>query len=380
MKRLTTILMAALLSFAAVVAGCGGGVGTGGTGSFAQGTISGFGSIIVNGVHYDDSAAAVSDDDGAGRSRDDLRLGMSVQIEAGDVVNGAATAQSIRYASEISGPVATVDAANARFTLLGQTVAVDALTVFDDRLAGGLAALAAGQRVEVYATWDATALRYRATRVEPSSANGNFRLRGVASELSATNRTVKIGSGRFTWTGNTPAGLADGAFVKVQVQSAPAGTALWTLLGAASGEVRPPEGRDVRVKGPVTAFTSTASFVVNGLTVNATGASVSGGTLALGVRVEVRGRMAAGVLQASEVRVEAGEAPGDDFQLEGGLSNLDTAAATFKLRNVTVAWSAQTQFSGGTAAQLANGRKVKVKGVLSADGTRVEARSIELEG
>src|SRR5205085_9845313 len=49
---------AALL--AAVVAGCGGGVDSGGTGaqptSFASGPITGFGSVIVNAVHYDDGA------------------------------------------------------------------------------------------------------------------------------------------------------------------------------------------------------------------------------------------------------------------------------------------------------------------------------------
>ena len=43
----------------ALLGGCGGGVGSEGTGSFASGTISGFGSIIVNGVHFDERAAQV---------------------------------------------------------------------------------------------------------------------------------------------------------------------------------------------------------------------------------------------------------------------------------------------------------------------------------
>ena len=58
---------------AALLAGCGGGgdagtapFGTGtaaATSSYAAGAISGFGSVIVNGVRFDNSKAKVSDDD-----------------------------------------------------------------------------------------------------------------------------------------------------------------------------------------------------------------------------------------------------------------------------------------------------------------------------
>jgi hypothetical protein len=66
---------------AALLAACGGGgVGTGGTGSFASGPITGFGSIIVNDVHYDESQARVEADDGSTRNPDDLRLGMVVEV------------------------------------------------------------------------------------------------------------------------------------------------------------------------------------------------------------------------------------------------------------------------------------------------------------
>ena len=74
-------LQGLLFLAAGVLAGCGGGgeggVGTGGTGTYALGTITGFGSIIVNGVRFDDSAASVLDDDDATRSRDELKLGMT---------------------------------------------------------------------------------------------------------------------------------------------------------------------------------------------------------------------------------------------------------------------------------------------------------------
>ena len=69
------------------LAGCGGGGGdiagvdSGGTGSFAVGTIGGFGSIVVNDIRYDDSGATVQDAYGRSRAKGDLRLGMVVAIE-----------------------------------------------------------------------------------------------------------------------------------------------------------------------------------------------------------------------------------------------------------------------------------------------------------
>ena len=54
------------LWLALLLTGCGGGVESGGTGatpaSFASGPITGFGSVIVNGVRFDDSKAVVTDD------------------------------------------------------------------------------------------------------------------------------------------------------------------------------------------------------------------------------------------------------------------------------------------------------------------------------
>ncbi|RPH67003.1 MAG: hypothetical protein EHM83_02620, partial [Burkholderiales bacterium] len=77
-------------SVALMAASCGGGdlagVGSGGTGnrlaSVSYGSIAGFGSIIVNGVRYDDRAATVSSDDGTTRGA--LGLGMVVEVR-GDI-------------------------------------------------------------------------------------------------------------------------------------------------------------------------------------------------------------------------------------------------------------------------------------------------------
>ena len=60
LHRWRALAAASVLGSALVLAGCGGsdGVGSGGTGTFASGTITGFGSIIVNGslVGYNEYA------------------------------------------------------------------------------------------------------------------------------------------------------------------------------------------------------------------------------------------------------------------------------------------------------------------------------------
>jgi hypothetical protein len=63
MKRYITAALAAF-SLAVWLGGCGGGVGSGGTGSpmgYAEGSVTGFGSVIVDGTAFDDSRATVQD-------------------------------------------------------------------------------------------------------------------------------------------------------------------------------------------------------------------------------------------------------------------------------------------------------------------------------
>ena len=103
------LLATGAASAALALFGCGGGggdslagVGSGGTGSFASGPIRGFGSIIVGGVRYDDSAARIATDAGATASSADLRLGMMVEVNGGDIATDALTGQRRAAASTIS--------------------------------------------------------------------------------------------------------------------------------------------------------------------------------------------------------------------------------------------------------------------------------------
>ena len=67
------------------------------------------------------------------------------------------------------------------------------------------------------------------------------------------------------------------------------------------------------------------------------------------------------------------------LELRGEMSGLNTTAKTFALRGVTVWYGGTVQYQAGTEATLANGKRVEVKGVLSSDRTRLEARRIEFK-
>lgn len=379
------------LFLALALGGCGGGVDSGGTGaplqSFASGPITGFGSVIVNGVRFDDTLASVTDDDGVARSRGDLRLGMTAGIRGSTITTDASgsqvsTASTIAFGSELLGKVDGIDSAGSRLTLLGQSVDVLATTVFDDTsLPGGLASLAIGDVVEVYALLDAATGRYKATRIERKGAVSTYRLRGIVSRLDTQNRSFSIGGARISYAGSMgapPASLADGSMVRVRLQTARVAD-LWLAAGLGDGVQTPMDHDDVRLEGLISAFTSAARFSVNGIAVDASGISPPAG-LALGVHVEVEGLGRAGVLVASKVATQsADDAAHHEFELRGPVMAVDASSRSFVLRGVTVEYALSgvpTEFRNGTAATLAAGVNVEVRGMLWHHGTRLLASRV----
>jgi hypothetical protein len=395
----------AALAATALLAACGGGgdaaqSGDAGPGALTVGPISGFGSIIVNGVRFDDSRARVFDDDGVDvtddHGRDALGLGAMVEIESGRIDDGSgrATALSIRLGSELQGPVASVDVASGRFVVLGQTIVVTGDTVFDDSLGvDGLAGLA-GQIVEVHALFDAESGRYVATRVEIEDDADEYKLRGRVADHDAAAQHFRLGAAVISYAkvgaAALPAGFADGQSVRVKLETTPAADGSWIAISVRSHERKVEDRDDVRLRGTVSAFTSPTQFEVDGVPVDAASARIEDGPVTAGAFVKVRGTTVAGVLVASRVEIEDDDADddhdggsGDDdrfeFELHGAVGALDAATQGFTLRGVRVVWNESTRFDGGTVAQLVDGAQVEVKGRLSDDRSTLVATTIEFE-
>lgn len=372
---------------AAVLAACGGGgssTTTAGKTSFAMGRIAGFGSIVVNGVHYDESSASVEDEDGDSVNASDLRLGSVVEVDGGDVdksgTNPTAKADHVKLISLAKGPVESVGATS--FVVLGQSVQVTATTVFDDSMSGGLGALQVGAVVKVYGTLDSATGTYTASRVEPKSGATTYSLRGVVAALDPMAKTMTIGSTVIDTSAATlPNGLAVGSLVRAKLETAQV-AGKWVARSVKSAEVRPHDSDHAEVEGTVTDFSSSASFSVDGMPVDASKATFPDGTAGIvkGARVEVEGAVVNGTLVATKVEIKSGgEDAASGFEVDGAISAADVPNATITVRGVTVKYGTSTTITNGTVTDLIVGASVEVHGSLAADGVSVEATSIKIK-
>jgi len=202
------------------------------------------------------------------------------------------------------------------------------------------------------------------------------------SRPETTPRSFSFGITRISYLGvaAVPATLANGHFVRATLAIAPGAGGVLTATALSDG-APPIENHDqAKLEGRVSAFASTTSFSVNGTPVDARSASFDGGSvgLALGANVEVEGTIAGGVLVATRVKVDGEDQGGDEeFEVDGRIVSLDTVARTFVVRDVTVSYAGEVDFRDGTAADLAVGRNVEVRGKLTAEGTQLQAERIK---
>jgi hypothetical protein len=282
----------------------------------AQGAITGFGSIVVNGVHYSLDSAEVRID-GVLAAEADLRLGQVVTI-SGSREEGSdrASADTVTFLSNVQAPVTAVDVGAGVFAVLGQTVRTSADTVFDlGARAGTVAALVVGETVRVsgFVTADGS---ITAARVEQRSAGGELRVTGRISRLDRGAARFDINSLTVSYAAalvidGFPSGQpSDGDEVVVTGSTvAPSGTFLaTTLVRHAAGIVRR-AGDEFEVEGLITRFVSPQDFDVAGVRVTTTAATSyehgSAASLALDLKVHVSGRVNAALeLEARRVEID----------------------------------------------------------------------------
>lgn len=352
------------------LAGCGGGgtstagaPGTGGTGNYAmysQGSISGFGSVIVNGVKFDDIQATVQMD-GVTATPADLRLGMvaGVQGERGaDVTLG--TASHIEVWSVAQGVVSQVN--GSEFTLAGMTVQTDSATVFDTLESA--AQLASGLRVAVWGLQAGTdGSHWKATRVALVSATV------VVSSGMVVLQNGQRSLNNWLLTGAAVGNLAAGQLVRVQGTLLSDGRSLAVtsvkVLGAYIGTQ--PAG-EIEIEGVVTAIPSASRLLLGSITVDTSSTVYSplGASITPGARVEVYGSWQSGLLKATKVELED-EQTLHAVEIEARVEQF-TSLGNFVVRGQRCD-ARQATLNHGTAADLKVGVKVKVKGAK--DGSDV---------
>jgi hypothetical protein len=409
LRRRARFALAACALAALVACGGGGGgtagVGMGGTGSFAVGSIDGFGSIQVNGLRFDTAAARVTDANAADPSAplraEQLQLGMTVEVLGSLNPNtNRGSAGSVVIAAEMKGVINAVDVNvnGGTLQIFGRTVRVTLATVFAGEIDQNgalpiqvtrLGQLAAGHVVEVYGLPQPDG-SLRATRIEFEAvdvgafvaeygSNERFHVEGLLTDLVgvAHTRTFRVAGVAFRETPDRPlpanlsnntevtvsfapttaAAPFDALALRVESRVFPAGKGLAEIEGLVSGLTTSPEGVSTfRLNGfPVRVNATGVTFEFDGLVQPA---------LTNGVRVEVYGNIVAGVLVATKVEFEDEEEDEDPFEFAGLASCTPTpcaaGAGTFTLRGITFAYDATTQFVGGATPATLDGMRVEV--------------------
>jgi hypothetical protein len=310
MRGFAALLCAFL--FSAMVAACGGGGGgsvagggIGGTG-ITNGTITGFGSVIVNGQKFEvvNGRTQITIDGNASGTQTQLQLGMIVAVQYTQE-SGQLVADKIDYRSDVKGPV-TVNAAASTLQVLNQTVLIDNQTcvqITGDSNecvtgAAGLAALASGDSVEVCGNRDDQG-QLRATRVRKKTST-ELEIRGQIQSGSLTATTFIVNGLTVNYAsaqanGKVTGTLANGATVEVKASSAPVGNVLTATEVKVESSGGGSAGTTVEIENLITRFASSPDFDVGTQKVQATGTTVyengAASNLAANIKVKVKGKL-----------------------------------------------------------------------------------------
>jgi hypothetical protein len=278
--------------------------GTGGTGIY-QGSITGFGSVIVNGVTYDNSNATMRLND-TPVEQDALRLGMVATVRGEHIVGTSlGTASSVEVWAIAQGQVSEVQM--NQFKVAGMSILTNASTWFygfDSPLSNGAYVSVWGLQADVEGeTWTASCCVQASSSTSSAISSGTVKLEHGQRLLNDLRLTGAVA--------NT---LAAGALIRVQGHWISADELNVTSAQAISSSVVAQAKGNVEIEGVVTTVPSPTGFMLGNINVQTSTSTVLepvGATIALGARVEVYGFWQNGMLVATKVELEDVQSPGE---------------------------------------------------------------------
>ena len=363
------------------------------SGVVTTGPITGFGSVVSNGIRFETNGASVFVDNAPG-VMSDLRVGMMVSIRGRiDAETGAARASEIRFAPDLVGPVTSVNRTAGTFVMLGRTVLVDGLTVAEGN---ALDALAAGHVVQVsgqYRSQDRIQATHMLRVANAYQAGMQMQVHGEIEDLDIGNQRFSIGGQDCDYSGAMlqlgGAELANGLFVEGTSTTPMAGGDMILDRIRAHDRDRDRDRMcdadcDFDVEGYVTAFTSATEFEVDGqpVTTNSNTVYVNGtvDTLALDVKLAVDGTVNDdGVLVADRIVFRLPSL----VEIEADVEAIDTATGTLTLLGIDILTDESTMFRDQSTTELVDfglddlvvGDRTEIRACL--DGDNVVATRIE---
>jgi hypothetical protein len=373
------------------VSASGSGSGAASGSASASGTITGFGSVIVNGKKFETASSAFTVD-GLSGSQSDLKIGMTVTVN-GSFNGDQRSARTVLQKDAVEGLVQSVAADGLSLVVMGQTVFVDSTTLIDDNIAGrNLLNLIAGtDHVEVNGHIRPNGI-IQATYIERKLVNVTPEVRGLVSNHASGSATFRIGNLTVNYGGADISDMPvpngnnwDDLFVEVK------GTNFVSASTALIATKVEPETKGIgqaidefEVEGFVMGASASNGNIID-FTIGTTPVRTTdntefrGGTvdeIVAGVKLSAEGRFDGSTLIAKHVKFH------ESVRLEGDIatigSNLFTIAG---LPGVAVNLNSQTDFRGASLGNLLPGDHVRVRGrvngTTSVIATRVELRSAD---
>jgi len=278
------------------------------TGVLSTGVITGFGSVYLNGERYDTTDVAVTMDDQAA-DMSQLRVGQYIELKGHEHGASDLDAETIRYHNVLEGAVSSIDVGADSLVAMGQTVLVTLDTVFgDDITPASVEGLAVGDVVEVSGLVPQDGV-IEATRIDIKPDGGPYDVSGYITSVSVAEHRFKLNA--------------------LVVDYSAANMKDFTTGDPAVGDL-------VKVTG--------STFLTDGALV--------------ALHVELR----------SDDYLTAG--PGDLIEVEGTVEDF-VSVTRFRVAPWDVTTTSNTTYEHGTAAELADGATVRVKGVAAVGGILV---------
>ena len=401
MFKIKQFLLALVIATVAVACG-GGGSGMGQSSGMqpviATGVITGFGSIYVNGTHFQTTHATIRKN-GQAVDQSQLAVGEVARVMGSkNDADDTGDADEVDVDEAVVGPISAIDTTGGTVTVLAQTVKINAGTSFSkDIQPSDITGLKVGDYIHVSGMTDSSGTIV-ATRIERGSASAPLQVVGTVASLDTSMHTFKINALTVDYSSANLTGFASGAPSNGDTVEAQGMTYDSTAQKLTATHVQrlmseaeeAGEDHEVEREGLITRFASATDFDVGGKPVTTTSSTVyrngTAADLALNVRVEVEGTFnSSNVLVAAVVSFERN----GDIELQGPAANVDATAGTFTVLGVqiTVATST-TRFEDHSESAMAMfnlsnvsaGDIVRVRGFESPAGSgKVVATQLERE-
>lgn len=303
--------------------------GTGDTAS-AYGTVTGFGSIYVNGIHFDTTGAAI-EIDGEPALEADLAIGMVVEVRGTyDETLKQGDALTVRADRLLLGTITDLnpyDWSRKSIDLLGQRVYVSEQAAFSNT---EFASLSEGDAVSISGYIGSDGLIHASFIRHEQPHNGRIEIEGYITELNTTsqtfairNQTVRYAEAEFVQ--GLASHLAAGARVEVRGQLLENNTLQAASVQFKQRSIISPASL-ATIEGMVRERVSDTLLRVNDTLIDITQAQLEpAGTIEVGMHVIARGRLVGAQMLAERMVVKAQQ---HDL-IKGTISDINPDELTF---------------------------------------------------